>query len=278
MAMELSLWSSYFVELSPEDAMARLSKNGIPAAELSTEHGAALLARAKESGRSVFEVGEEFRRYLQRLPIKVTQGHLMLGARIVSDPNAIDTLKEWIDLYEAVGVREMVLHIDNYGANEHLTDDEVHAINLPPLRALAEHIRGRDICICLENLVRAGVSKIDAILELLRKIGSDQFAITLDTGHLNIAKTTSQREFILRAGEKLHAIHIADNEGTRDQHLMPFARGTVDFAEVVSALREIHYKGLFNYEIPGETARCPLALRDAKLQFIRQAYAYLMSL
>ena len=56
---------------------------------------------------------------------------------------------------------------------------------------------------------------------------------------------------------------------------MPFGGGTVDFAEVVSALREVGYCGMFNLEIPGERS-IPLELRDAKLAYIKRSYDYLM--
>ena len=78
-------------------------------------------------------------------------------------------------------------------------------------------------------------------------------------------------------GEKLKALHIADNHGQLDDHLMPFNGGEIDFTEVVKSLKEIGYQGLFNLEIPGER-RIPLQLRDAKLQYVKAAYAYLMSL
>ena len=56
---------------------------------------------------------------------------------------------------------------------------------------------------------------------------------------------------------------------------MPFNGGTVDFGEVVDALRQVDYHGLFNLEIPGER-RLPLELRAAKLRYIRACYDYLM--
>ena len=78
-----------------------------------------------------------------------------------------------------------------------------------------------------------------------------------------------------KAGHRLHALHIADNEGKTDQHMMPYGRGNVDFAEVVAALREVDYHGLFNLEIPGERL-APLPVLGYKLEYIRKCYKYLM--
>jgi len=270
MAFELSVWSSYFVELSPEDALARLKKNGYNAVELSDEHGLMLLERDVD----VVKTGKAFKAYADRLGMQISQGHLWLKCRIVSTPNAVEILKQWIDLYEAIGIENMVLHADPLDPNT-MSPEEILERNVPKLREIADYIAGRKISICLENLRFLPFGHIDWLLALLDRIGSGQFGITLDTGHLNISHTTSQREFILKAGSRLRALHIADNEGETDQHMMPFGRGTVDFFEVVKSLKEIGYEGIFNYEIPGER-HCPSEVQDLKLKYILQTYDYLM--
>lgn len=269
MAMEFSVWSNYYADLSPEEAFARLKAHGINASEMGTTHGQMLAERDED----VRKTGTAFKKYLDELGMKVTQGHLWLQARIVSNPEAVDIIKRWIDLYEAVGIKNMVLHMDVYNM-EDKSVEELHDLNVAKLKELAAHIEGRDIFICLENLFRRGSEHICQLLEIIDRVGSG-FGITLDTGHLNMVRTTTQREFILTAGKKLRAIHIADNEGDRDQHLIPFGRGNVDFCEVVAALKEVGYEGLFNFEIPGE-ARGPLEVRDAKLAYVAEVYRYLM--
>ena len=57
MKAPLAIWSTYFHELSPEDAVREFNKHGIYAAELSTEHSKVLLARGDAA-----EVGKEFAR------------------------------------------------------------------------------------------------------------------------------------------------------------------------------------------------------------------------
>ena len=270
MAFELSVWSSFFVELSPEDAVLRLKQNGYDAMELSDEHGLMLLNRDED----VVKTGKAFKAFADNVGMKISQGHLWLYCKIVSMPDAAEILKKWIDLYEAIGIENMVLHGERMGLEEK-TVDEVIDINVEKLRPVAEYVKDKQIYICLENLNGHGLNSADNLLTLIERLGSDRFAVTLDTGHLNLSKMSSQRDFILKAGKHLRAIHIADNEGLTDQHMMPFGRGNVDFFEVVKALKEIGYQGIFNYEIPGER-HCPPAVQDMKLQYIRQTYAYLM--
>ena len=51
---------------------------------------------------------------------------------------------------------------------------------------------------------------------------------------------------------------------------MPYSRGTVNWEEVLTALREIDYRYLFNLEIPGESCHCPMELKPAKLRLARE--------
>ncbi len=268
--MKLAIWSNYYHELSPEDAVREFIKNGIYASELADEHGAMLLER----GDDVVTAGRVFGDFLKENGFDMTQGHLWLYAKICTEPDAIEKLYKWIDLYEALGVKNMVLHCDVLAFDESRYE-ECAAKNIEKLKLVAEYIKDKDITICLENLGPQYVmTTIDRISHIVDGVGSDKIGICLDTGHLHL-NGKSQREYILKAGKRLRAIHIADNEGQWDQHLMPFTSGKIDFTEVVSALREIGYDGLFNLEIPGEN-RVPLELRNAKLAYIKSCYDYLM--
>ena len=270
--MKLSVWSSYYMDLNAEDAIKRLAENGIYCTELSDEHGLELLSRSDD----VIKTGKEFARFLQEQNMEVSQGHLWLYIKICTDEDALEKLYRWIDLYEAIGIQNMVLHCDSM-VDTDLTWQQKTEKNIQKLRALAEYIKDKNITVCLENLGKTSITRnADDLLYLIERIGSDRFGICLDTGHLNLTDK-DQRQFILKAGSKLKALHIADNHGKFDDHLMPFNGGEIDFTEVVKALKEIRYKGIFNLEIPGER-RVPLQLRDAKLRYVKSAYEYLMGM
>lgn len=278
--MKLSIWSSYYVDLKIEDAIDRLIQNGIYCSELSDEHGLELLNRSND----IAETAKAFSAFLKERNFEISQGHLYLRVKICSDVSALTTLYRWIDLYEMIGIKNMVLHCDNM-LETTLNRQERVERNIEKLKELAAYIKDKDITVCLENL-RPHVSEdeelvdrtVDDLLYIIERIGSDRFGICLDTGHLNLTDK-NQREFILKAGSRLKALHIADNVGKPlfDQHMMPFASGKIDFCEVVKALREVNYKGVFNLEIPGEW-KIPLELRDAKIVFIKTCYNYLMQL
>ncbi|MBE6806370.1 MAG: sugar phosphate isomerase/epimerase [Ruminococcaceae bacterium] len=272
MVAKLSIWSQYFYEMGPEDAVKEFIKCGISCAELSDEHGHELFERSDDP----IATGKAFAEFLKENNFEMLQGHLWLSIKICSDETAVSKLFKWIDMYEAIGIKNMVLHCDSM-INSGLSVEEVADKNIERLKIVAEHIKDKDITICLENLGPKGpVRNADNILYLIDKIGSDKFGVCLDTGHLNITDK-NQTEFILKAGKKLRGLHIADNQGETDQHWMPFAHGTVDFKAVVKALREIDYNGYFNYEIPGESAHQSLEIRRAKIEYLKRCYDYLMA-
>jgi len=274
--MRLSVWSSYYVDLTIEDAIEKFIENGIYCSELSDEHGRELLDRNDDISATV----KAFSAFLKEKNFELSQGHLYLSIKICSDESALQTLYRWIDFYEMIGIKNMVLHCDNM-LQTSLTRQERVEKNIEKLKALAEYIKDKEITVCLENL-RPHFSEdeelvdrnADDLLYIIDRVGSDRLGICLDTGHLNLTDK-NQREFILKAGSRLKAIHIADNEGKSDQHLMPFTCGQVDFCDVVKALHQVNYSGLFNLEIPGER-KVPLELRGAKLAYIKACYDYLM--
>ena len=274
--MKLSIWSSYYMELKIEDAIKRFVDNGIYCTELSDEHGFELLSRNDD----VLETAKNFANFLKEYNFEISQGHLWLKIKICADDTALEKLFRWIDMYEEIGIKNMVLHCDNL-SETNLSREEKIEKNIEKLQILAEYIKNKEITVCLENLRPHSPEETelvdrsaDDLLYIIERIGSSKFGICLDTGHLNLTDK-NQREFILKAGDKLKALHIADNDGNTDQHLMPFNRGKVDFPEIIKALKEIKYNGIFNLEIPGEKS-IPLELRDAKIEYIKAFYQYLM--
>ena len=270
MNIPYSIWSSYFSDLTPEAAVDELVKAGFSCTEFSDEHGAALLDRVVGIPHGPEKVGLELKQYAADRGFSFPQGHLYLKVDLCTD-EAVDVLKRWLDLFVALDIRAGVLHaaggIDL--SPEARFDRWVHT-----LTPLADHLKGTNMSIALENLRQTnGTNSAEDILTLIDAVGSDHLGICLDTGHLNLTHSQgivpySQSEFIRKAGKKLIALHIADNDTSRDQHIMPFGTGNVDWKDVMTGLWEVNYQGLFNLEIPGERNSCPMALRRAKLPYI----------
>ncbi len=277
--MKLSMWSSFYRELSPYDMILEFEKAGYHYTELSTEHADMLL----EEGDAI-AVGKKFGEFARAHNVEVSQGHLLLGVKIC-DEDSFDILKTWLDLFLAIGIKNAVLHCQNLHERG-LTQEDIKEKNKKALIRLTDYIKGKPITICLENL-RSGIAmqneteeryeyhqSAEEFLWYINEIGSDNLGICLDTGHLNISKASTQREFILKAGKHLKALHIADNIGEGDLHMMPFCRGSVNIVEVVEALNEIGYDGLYNMELGGER-KCSPKVKEYKMEYLKKCFGTL---
>lgn len=268
--MKYGIWSDYLENTSPEEATAIFASQGWYDLELSTEHGEQLIARGDPA-----EVGARFQAVAERYGVRYSQGHLLLGIDITLD-GAMDTLKAWLDLYHAIGIKACVLHAGGrWIVEEGGTEEQMDAANVKALRVLCEHIAGRAQDICLENLCKTYKRAAD-LRRLIDAVGSPQLKICLDTGHLNVTGG-SAAEFIREAGALLKALHIHDNEGAADQHILPYSSGTLCWDEFYAALAALDepYDGLFNFEIPGES-EAPFPLLLSKLDYLRTLADYMM--
>ena len=176
-------------------------------------------------------------------------------------------------MFSEIRISKAVLHCDGESFPTDTSLENKYMENILVLKELTEYAKDKDIVICIENL-RKFTSEVDELLYIVNSVGGDNIGICLDTGHLNL-NSKDQEGFIKRAGKYLKALHIADNEGYTDQHMMPFGKGNVDFLKVMQALKEVKYDGLFNLEIPGER-NCPLEIRKYKIDYIKNVYEYLL--
>ncbi|MBP1966188.1 sugar phosphate isomerase/epimerase family protein [Paenibacillus aceris] len=97
-----------------------------------------------------------------------------------------------------------------------------------------------------------------------------------DTGHAHVHKIDHASAFRL-LGSRLKATHIHDNDGVKDQHLLPY-QGTIDWTRLVGTLKEIQYSGDFTYEAHNGVNKLPDAIRDAGLKFAYELGNYVISL
>lgn len=269
--MKTSVWSSYYYSLSPEDALRELKAHGFDYCELSSEHSEALLKRGEAK-----EVGEAFGKFARDLGVEVSQGHLFFWEKKICKPEDRSLIKKQIDLFLGIGIKNAVLHcdplVDENGVKAPI--DIARRENVKAIGDLLDYVKGTDLVICLENLISSpAANSAEGLMYFIDRFQSENLGITLDTGHLNLTDK-DQAAFIRRAGKHIKALHLADNEGERDQHLMPYGKGSVNFEVVIREMKALGYEGLYNLEIPGESW-IPLEVRAYKLDYIKKMMEYL---
>lgn len=142
------------------------------------------------------------------------------------------------------------------------------------LRTVAEKAAMRGIEIAIENMFVSNqkdgtpfwryCSKPEELVDLVDTIDMENVCICMDVGHAHIM-AENLPDTISYYGKRLKALHISDNDGYSDQHLMPFL-GTIDWTSVMKALYEVGYAGEFTYEIHNSTIRMPVELRKLMLR------------
>lgn len=91
--------------------------------------------------------------------------------------------------------------------------------------------------------------------DLTELMANPRYGMLLDVGHLNIRLRAcryfagmSVRDYIRAIPVPIIEVHLHDNHGIRDEH-GPFGQGTVDFAGIASALRQVGFSGVSTVEI-----------------------------
>lgn len=272
-----SISSIYFADLSPEDALARFAAAGYAAIEIGNVHGLELMKRPDPE-----RTGRAFAAAAAGFGIALSQGHLKLAADIACPDEkerreTVDFLKAQLRLYAACGVKAAVLHPGGNAAVEAgWMPEEIAELRTASLLELCGAIAELDIRIALETMYQRpfGAAELHAVIA--RAGNHPRLGVCMDTGHLNLAGH-DPAAFVAAVGDRLIALHIADNRGTADEHLLPYAGGTVNWKRTVAALKKRDWRGPFNFETNGDR-NDPPAIRQAKLGYCRQLAAAMLDL
>lgn len=276
--MKYGIWSNYYQNTPIETVIDRFVDHGFNHSEFSDEHGAMALS----SGKDPKIIGQTIKAYGLTKGFSFPQGHLKLDMDIVAldDDMVLTILIPWIDLFAAIGIRKAVLHP---GGQYEMDHDVLLSKRVSVLKKLCHYIESNqyDLTICIENLYQDSnegplpiMATAQEMNELIDAVGSDHLGVCLDTGHLNIVDGDTITDFIHGCGHRLQALHIADNLGLDDDHMMPYGKGTVNWENTLAALKDIGYSDFFNLEIPGES-NAPLVLLGAKLDYLHQVCEYM---
>ena len=118
------------------------------------------------------------------------------------------------------------------------------------LDKICDHAAKYDLRIALEPADKYETDLVNTTgeaMKLIKELGHDNFGVVFDNGHVYVVG-----EPIVQAlwtlGDRLFHVHVDDNDGLRDQHLVP-GDGSFDFATFISALREVGYKGYLAAEL-----------------------------
>lgn len=129
-----------------------------------------------------------------------------------------------------------------------------------------EYAKARGVTLCVENMYTTYPEELREIVDRMA------CGACWDVGHANFGKHP-QYESMTLLGKRIRVLHLHDNYGTRDDHSMPYF-GTIDWDEIMRALRDIGYEGTFNYEVAA--THLPMALREDHARYLVDAAKMLL--
>ncbi len=185
--------------------------------------------------------------------ITLVQAHSPMGAPLADDGGHFlsDTLR-CVDACGAWGIPNLVVHS---GYTPGLTREETFEANKRFFLPLLERAERYGIHILVENFDRMcieGLYWIDNATDLralIDLVDHPLFHAVWDAGHANMQEMPQDEELAL-LGSHVKALHIQDNRGDHDAHLLPFL-GTMNLDALMNGLKQISYDGYFTFEVGG---------------------------
>ena len=166
----------------------------------------------------------------------------------------------------------------------HLSADDRFEMNMEFYSKVLPRAKNLGVKIAIENMWGRHKDNKDRIVksvcsdaaELNRYVdGLDDSFVTacLDIGHAGLVGESA--DGMIRAiGDHLGALHISDNDFTRDLHIMPYT-GKINFDRVTSALASVGYRGDITLESNYFLDTFPDDLVPAALAFMARTASYL---
>jgi sugar phosphate isomerase/epimerase len=118
------------------------------------------------------------------------------------------------------------------------------------LQALCDFAGPRGIRLALEPADRYETDLLNTVkdaAQMTAEVDCPNLGVVIDSGHVRLTGETMPEAFAA-AADRLYHLHVDDNNGLRDQHLIP-GEGLVDFHEMFTLARQAGYQGFLCAEL-----------------------------
>ena len=165
-------------------------------------------------------------------------GYYSIDSIWQADEKGEEVLQKYIrnlDKCKIYNIPMVVMHLTN-------SEDKVlyNELGLSRIKRLVEYAKKLNIKIAFEN------TKVKGYLEyVLQNITDSNVGICFDSGHYH-AHFKDEFDFELFK-DRIFAVHLHDNYGIKDEHLLPFD-GNIDWKYIVRKLKQANYKGPITLE------------------------------
>ncbi|MBQ7379429.1 MAG: sugar phosphate isomerase/epimerase [Clostridia bacterium] len=142
---------------------------------------------------------------------------------------------------QILGCPNFIIHpIMPFGDWQDPEPEKLWEMNLEFFSRLCEVAKAHDTTICFENMpmLALSLSTPEQILRFVKQIDSPYMRVCLDTGHCSVFGLSPADAVRLLGKEYLRALHVHDNDGRADRHMLP-GEGVIDWDDFAKALAEI---------------------------------------
>ncbi|MBS6194551.1 MAG: sugar phosphate isomerase/epimerase [Clostridiales bacterium] len=157
----------------------------------------------------------------------------------------VELVKNRIDFAACIGAEDIVLHLYVPFASMEQNPEVKKSFYRQVEKSMDElqpYCLEKGVRICLESLFDMPeeymLEQWDWVLE---KYPEEFLGFCLDTGHVNLVWHEKLPQIIRKYGERIFAVHLHDNFGKGDNHLIP-GQGNIDWKETMAAFAESAYE------------------------------------
>lgn len=216
---------------------------------LYTENGNPEIFLADNWRNNVVKIKE----HAERLGLTFVQCHLP-GAnpfgKGVDYNHTVDIVKRSVEVCAILGIDRAVIH-NGYIPDASFTKDVFDEMNVKFFSEFYPYIEQYGVNLLCENTTKKNMPDWyfpvtgKELLDFVRTADHPLVHACWDTGHCNCEG--NQYEHIKALGKDLYALHINDNSGRGDEHVIPYC-GTLNTDDVMHGLIDAGYNGYFTFE------------------------------
>ncbi|MFA7636960.1 MAG: sugar phosphate isomerase/epimerase family protein [Monoglobales bacterium] len=169
---------------------------------------------------------------------------------------SISYLTELIKKASDIGIEKFIVHPSGEPIDVSIRVERIKC-SKDSLNELAEIAARFGGVICVEDLPRTCLGNSSAeIIDLISV--NNKLRVCFDTNHL---LGEDNCDFIRKVGDKIITLHVSDYDFIDEKHWLP-GEGKIQWQDVLKALNEINYNGVFMYEIGFKCPKTIIRNRD----------------
>ncbi len=263
MAGKIGIATGVFWNEYGEECIDKLAKIGYDALDFSMySDGHIRLNIFNEKPTKVKSYFSSIKKRAEDNGITVAQSHASFPINFNTDKECQDVVDNLLAEIDAAMILEspyIVIHPSGKinGKGNFAEGLENYEKIITPIK---EYIKGTPLQVCVENIpiynkykycrVQGACTRAEDLNLYAEKFG---VGVCLDTGHAHLVGENPA--YVARkVGKNLKIMHLNDNYGIDDDHIIPYA-GQINWSQLAVALKEIGYEGDYCAEIDGILGR-----------------------